>query len=97
MMERCTDQLKTITAPPKTVAEAVNRLLTILSNEQKLLIALMSESELVELRPTLGVAISKAFGLGEDNSHLMLECGTKRPAKAAEIIVKEVWKSLTTE
>lgn len=95
MTEQCPEQLKYLFSPPKTLSSAIKRLSIVLSNEQKLMIALMSEHDLIDLRYTLGVAIRKAFGLDNQTSSLLADCGTSRPEEAADIIIKEVWKTLT--
>ncbi|WP_031433047.1 DUF6794 domain-containing protein [Methylomarinum vadi] len=95
MPEQCPEQLKYLFAPPKTLSGAIKRLSLVLSNEQKLMIALMSEHDLIDLRYTLGVAIRKAFSLDNQASSLLVDCGTTRPEQAADIIIREVWKTLT--
>lgn len=49
--------------PPETITEAVDRLMEILGGEEKLMIALMPEDELIDLHFGLGSAIRNAFGL----------------------------------
>ncbi|MBU2571135.1 MAG: hypothetical protein KJ725_14125 [Gammaproteobacteria bacterium] len=54
--------------PPMTVGEDVDRLMAILSGEEKLMIALMPEDDLIDLHFSLGLAIRNAFGLHEPGS-----------------------------
>lgn len=95
MMEKCTDIFIALTAPPRTVTDAAQRLTTILSNEQKLMIALMTEGELADLRYTLGKDIRKAFDLDNPDSALLADCASGDPGAAAELIIHRVWKTLT--
>ena len=44
------NQLKSITQTPKTVPDAVNRLMTVLNDEQKLIIATIQVDELIVSR-----------------------------------------------
>lgn len=88
------NRLKIITQPPETMSEALDRLMNILSSEQKLVIALMSENELAELRLSLGMAIQNAFGLLDSNSKLLAECGVTKATDATNIIITELWRTL---
>jgi hypothetical protein len=74
--------------PPKTVAEAVDRLMEILSGEEKLMIALMPEDELIDLHFGLGAAIRNAFGLYESNNRLLTDCSVTHPDDAAGVIIR---------
>ena len=94
-MKNWSDLLKKIIEPPKTLSTAVDRLLTVLNSEQKLVIALIPEKDLNGLQTTLGKAIRKGFGLHNPSSKLLVDCGTTRPDDATEIIMKEVRKTLT--
>lgn len=94
MIDTWSRQLKNITEPPKTVAVAVKRLLAILTGEQKLMLALTPEDDLVDLHFTLGLAIRNAFGLHEPGNKLLVDCGTVHPDDASGVIIKELWKKL---
>ena len=97
MPENWPDQLRNITLPPETVAEAVDRLMIVLDNEHKLVIATRTEEELIDLHFSLGAAIRNAFWLHDRNSKLLADCGVMHPDDAAGVIVKEIWKKLTME
>lgn len=49
-----------ISSPPLTIPEAIERLLLVLSDEDKLAIAAMAEEDLFDLHVTLGLAIRNA-------------------------------------
>lgn len=73
--------------PPATLNEALDRLLTILDSEDKIKLAGMSESELIDLHLTLGMVIRNVFKLHEPQSLLRISCGTIHPDDASEIII----------
>jgi hypothetical protein len=56
-------------APPKTIAETVNRLITVLDDEHKIVIAAMPEKDLVNLHFSLGSAIRNEFGFWDQGVH----------------------------
>ncbi|WP_235726482.1 DUF6794 domain-containing protein [Methylotuvimicrobium buryatense] len=78
-----------------TVGEAVERLMEILSGEEKLMISMMSEDELIDLRFGLGLAVRNAFGLHEPGSKLLSSCGTSHPDDASNVIIKSLWRNLS--
>ena len=83
---------------PKTVKEAVKRLLSELSDRDKLAIQKSSEENLVVFHLGLGNYIRNEFGLWKDNEELLKDClpGAKepKPDKASSVIIKALWKSL---
>jgi hypothetical protein len=76
---------------PKSVAEAVDRLMTILDNEQKATIGAVSENDLIELHFGLGLAIRNGFGLHDQGSELLASCGAVNPDDASATIIKALW------
>jgi aspartyl protease family protein len=58
----------------------------ILSGEEKLMIALMPEDELIDLHFGLGLAVRNAFGLHKPESKLLSSCGTSHPDDASGVI-----------
>ena len=86
--------------PPKTVQEAVDRLLDELSLKDKTVIANMDEVELSNLHMTIGEYISKEYGLCLGNKDLLKSCSffakreTVHEDEASSIIIKELWKRL---
>ena len=86
--------------PPKTVDQAVERIISELSFKDKSTIANMAEIELSMLHKTTGEYIRNAFGLWSGNKDLMTSCCfiAKRDKvsedEASSIIIKELWKRL---
>ncbi|WP_404356998.1 DUF6794 domain-containing protein [Methylotuvimicrobium sp. KM1] len=80
--------------PPMIVGEAIERLMEILSGEEKLMIAMMPEDELIDLNFGLGLAIRNAFGLHESGSKLLSSCGATHPVDASGVIILELWRAL---
>lgn len=62
------EQLQSITKPPETVADAVDRLMTVLDSEHKLAIATLTEDDLIYLHFSLGMAIRNAFRLHDKDN-----------------------------
>jgi len=94
LTNNCTVAFEQATRPPETIDQAVDRLMLILNGEQKTAIAALSESELITLHFSLGMAIRNAFGLHEPNSRLLAACGVPHPDDAAGVIVRELWGTL---
>ena len=86
--------------PPKTVDQAVERLLSEMAFKDKSTIANMAEIELSVLHKTTGEYIRNAFGLWSGNKDLMTSCCffAKRDKvsedEASSIIIRELWKRL---
>ena len=59
---------------PKTVLQAVERLMTIMEPEMKDEVAEMAEKDLVNLHYGLGAAIRNGFGLWNANQELLDDC-----------------------
>lgn len=66
----------------------------ILSGEEKLMIAMMPEDDLIDLHFGLGLAIRNAFGLHESGSGLLSSCGTSHPDDALDVIILNLWRRL---
>jgi hypothetical protein len=88
-----------ITEHPKTVDEAVNCLISNLSLKDKSTITKMSEADLTNLHPTLGLGIRNRL-LYPRNDNLLESCRQVAGDKyvhwdqAASIIIKELWEKL---
>ena len=80
--------------PPETVDEAVDRLLLVLSDEQKVEIVAIKEDDLIDLHFTLGLAIRNAFRLHDLGSKLLADCSVVHPDDAAGVIISNLWKQL---
>ncbi len=85
---------------PRTVDDAVDRLLSELPFKNKAQIAKLETDELELLHPTLGEHIVKEYGLEFKGGELIRDCRFRAKDKhlnkneAAELIIKELWKTL---
>ncbi len=86
--------------PPKTVQEAIHKLINDLSLKEKTAIANMAEDELMNLNAFLGRYILDKFGLWSGNEELVESCLTfadyplHTEDDAAAVIIKELWHQL---
>ncbi len=79
---------------PETVTEAVDRLLVVLSDDQKAEIASTPEDDLIDMHFGLGREIRNAFGLHDLGSKLLADCGTPHPDDGAGVIIMNLWKQV---
>ena len=85
---------------PQTVAEAVDRVIAVLSLKEKNTIARMHVADLNQLHFTLGKYIREEFGLLTGNEKLMAACCTTSqretmlPDEASALIVRALWHKL---
>jgi hypothetical protein len=85
---------------PKTVDEAVKRLISEMPLKDKTTIANMAESELSLLHTNIGEYIRNEFGLWSGNKDLMASCcffakkENVNEDEASSIIIRELWKRL---
>ena len=83
---------------PKTVAEAVDRLLSTLSEKEKEDIKNMSKNDLIDLHFGLGTYIRNAFGLWKENEELLKECCPTYhiyfPDDVSGVIIEALWEKL---
>jgi hypothetical protein len=82
---------KNIVEHPKTVDEAVNRLLVILTDDDKEQVKALPEDDFVLLHFSLGRDIRTAFGLNAGNTALL---GNLCADDSAMRIIEELWKKL---
>ena len=81
---------------PETVDEAVDRLMMVLDDEQKIALATLQEDDLINLHFSLGMAIRNAFGLHHADSKLLASCDTAtHPDDVSGVIIKALWEQLT--
>jgi hypothetical protein len=94
------EYLEKLPAPPKTVDEAVDRLIEDLDLSDKVEIANMNLDDLVNLHPHLHVYFKNAFGLWSGNKELIESCRaiSKEPVRdendATSIILGVLFKRL---
>ena len=85
---------------PKTVEEAVQHLISVLSLREKTDLTNMEENELMYLDTSIGNFIRERFGLGSENIELMESCQSMsgeddfHEDSATFIIVTALWKKL---
>jgi hypothetical protein len=79
---------------PETVDEAVERLMSILEDEHKAILATLREEDLINLRFSLGMAIRNAFDLHIPWSKLLASCGVAHPDDASGVIINKLWTRL---
>ena len=80
---------------PETVDEAVDRLMMVLDDEQKIALATLQEDDLINLHFSLGMAIRNAFGLHHVDSKLLASCNTAiHPDDVSGVIIKALWEQL---
>lgn len=104
MTNNYTTAFQRATHPPETIDEAIDRLMLILTGEQKATIAALPEDDLITLHFSLGISIRNAFGLHEPNSKLLAACNNaKHPGilynaiqadDASVMIIRELWEKL---
>jgi hypothetical protein len=94
------DKITESTPPPKTVDEAVKRLISDMSLKDRTIVANMAEIELSLLHANLGEYIRNEFGLWSGNQDLMASCcffdkkEKVQEDEASSIIIRELWKRL---
>ncbi len=83
---------------PKTVKEAVKRLLSELSDRDKLAIRNSLEENLIMFHLGLGNYIRNDFGLWRKNEELLRDCLPEakepNPDDSSSVIIKALWRSL---
>ena len=94
------EYLDKLPIPPKTVDDAVNRLIEDLDLRDKVKIANMNLDELVNIHSALHVYFKNAFGLWSGNKELLADCKSisKYPIynedDASVVILGVLWKKL---
>jgi hypothetical protein len=94
------DLLDKLPIPPKTVDEAVDRLLSDLDLKDKIKIANMSIDGLINLHTYLHVYFKNAFGLWSGNTELLASCRfiSKKHIYSEDdatlVIIEALWKKL---
>ena len=81
---------------PETFDEAVDRLMMVLDDQQKIALATLQEDDLINLHFSLGMAIRNAFELHQVDSKLLASCNTAiHPDDVSGVIIKALWEQLT--
>jgi hypothetical protein len=79
---------------PETVDEAVERLMSVLEDEHKAVLAFVQEEDLIDLHFSLGLAIRNAFDLHVPCSNLLASCAVVHPDDASGLIIQALWRRL---
>jgi len=94
------DQIRNLEKLPKTVDEAVEKLIADLPLKDKTTIAKMAEKDLMTLQFTLGSYIGSEFGVWTGNAELLFSCKRASgelqvdPDYAPTVIIEKLWKRL---
>jgi hypothetical protein len=79
---------------PKTVQEAVNRILSELPDVDKEAIRHASKWRMMGYHHGLGSWVRNTFGLWQGNDELLRACGGCDPDDASEVILSALWQAL---
>lgn len=83
---------------PRTVEEAVDRLLSLMSEEDKQSLKNTPEKDLIMFHFGLGAYIRNEFGLWQGNTELLKSCEKEsnfvHPDDSSSIIIEALWKRL---
>jgi len=85
---------------PRTVDEAIKRLISEMPLKVKVILANMKEIDLISLHSTLGVYIRDNFGLWSGNEELMKSCRSLMGEEeihedsASQLIISKLWEKL---
>ena len=94
------DFIKLVPMPPKTVDEAVERMISDLDLESKVKIANMDLNNLANVHFELDVYFKNAFGVWHGNKELLVDCRAKSGElirdedEATFVILKALWEKL---
>ena len=88
------DDIYSIIESPRTIDEAVTRLLALLTEDEKENIRMMQKDDLVLLQFDLGKAIRKAFVLKNENVELMVSCNSIDTQECSMKIIEGLWIQL---
>lgn len=79
---------------PKTVEQAVERVIATLTAEQRERVRQTPEDQLICFHENMGRWIRNVFGLWGGNNALIEALGRRHPDDASTLIVQNVWKRL---
>lgn len=82
---------------PKTVDEAVMRILATMSEKERKLVRETAKDKLILFHHGWGMGIRNSFGLWRGNRALMEDCKAKHPDAASMVIIEAVWAKLQKE
>ena len=79
---------------PKTVDEAVTRLLADMKDADKARVRDTKKEDLIIFHHGWGTGIRNEFGLWRGNTNLMADCHAQHPDDASMAIIEAVWQKL---
>jgi hypothetical protein len=79
---------------PKTVDEAVTRILAEMDDADKARVRGTKKEDLIEFHHGWGTGIRNEFGLWKGNTNLLADCHTDTPDTASMVIIEAVWQRL---
>lgn len=79
---------------PKSIDEAVNKLLLELDDKSIDIIKACTKDDLYKYHHTLGQSIRNEFGLWQDNKALLSDTGGTHPDDASHVIIQNLWSHL---
>jgi len=79
---------------PKTVDEAVTRILSTMPEKDRKTVRETSKDDLIQFHHGWGTGIRNGFGLWRGNRALMDDCKAKHPDDASMVIIEAVWARL---
>jgi hypothetical protein len=79
---------------PKTVDEAVTRILSTMPEKDKKTVRDTPKGDLILFHHGWGTGIRNSFGLWRGNHALMEDCKAKHPDDASMVIIEAVWARL---
>lgn len=82
---------------PRTVEAAVERMLSVMTAEQRELVRGTACSDLIRFHDNLGMWIRNQFGLWRGNKELMEACGLPHPDDCSMVIIEACWRCLCSE
>lgn len=79
---------------PRSLDEAIERLMKELPLESKRELAGTEKKDLINYHFELGASIRNVYGLWQNNDELLLSCGKDHPDDASSVIVRKFWEKL---
>ncbi len=81
---------------PKTVDEAVDRLMTELNQADLRAVRVRTENDLIDFHMSLGLYIRNSYGLWQGNKALLKSAGSGHPDDASYVIITGLWHKLNS-
>lgn len=82
---------------PRTIEMAVEKILSVMTAEQRELLRETKCADLIQFHHNLGLWIRNQFGLWRGNQELMEACGLPHPDDCSMVIIEACWQCLRSE